>query len=119
MRALVTGATGFVGSAVRRALVAAGWQVRALVRAGSDHRNLQNLPVDMVAGDLADGASLDRALADCQALFISLRTTASGRSSRSSCIGPTWMEPAVSSMPPAGRSLARRLYEQCRHDRLA
>src|SRR5258708_26919999 len=69
MRALVTGATGFVGSAVARALVAAGWQVRALVRGSSDHRNLQSLPVDMVAGDLADGASLDRALSDCQALF--------------------------------------------------
>ena len=69
MRALVTGASGFVGSAVARALVAAGWQVRGLVRAGSDRRNLQHLPVDMVAGDLADGASLDRALADCQALF--------------------------------------------------
>ena len=69
MRALVTGATGFVGSAVARALVAAGWQVRALVRAGSDRRNLQQLPVDMVTGDLADLVSLDRALADCQALF--------------------------------------------------
>ena len=69
MMALVTGATGFVGSAVARALAGAGWQVRALVRAGSDRRNLQHLPVDMVAGDLADGASLDRALADCQALF--------------------------------------------------
>ncbi|HEY4748514.1 MAG TPA: NmrA family NAD(P)-binding protein, partial [Steroidobacteraceae bacterium] len=68
MMALVTGATGFVGSAVARALAGAGWQVRALVRAGSDRRNLQHLPVDMVAGDLADGASLDRALADCQAL---------------------------------------------------
>ena len=69
MMALVTGATGFVGSAVARALLGAGWQVRALVRAGSDRRNLQHLPVDMVVGDLADGASLDRALADCQALF--------------------------------------------------
>jgi dihydroflavonol-4-reductase len=69
MMALVTGATGFVGSAVARALVGAGWQVRALVRAGSDRRNLQHLPVDLVAGDLADGASLDRALTGCQALF--------------------------------------------------
>jgi dihydroflavonol-4-reductase len=69
MMALVTGATGFVGSAVARALVGAGWQVRALVRAGSDRRNLQHLAVEMVAGDLADAAALDRALADCQALF--------------------------------------------------
>ena len=69
MMALVTGATGFVGSAVARALVGAGWQVRALVRAGSDRRNLQHLAVEMVAGDLADAAVLDRALADCQALF--------------------------------------------------
>ncbi|TLY98036.1 MAG: NAD-dependent epimerase/dehydratase family protein, partial [Gammaproteobacteria bacterium] len=43
MRALVTGATGFVGSAVARALRAGGWQVRALVRAGSDRRNLREL----------------------------------------------------------------------------
>jgi len=69
MTAVVTGATGFVGSAVARALVAAGWQVRALVRAGSDRRNLQQLAVDTVAGDLADGPSLERALADCRALF--------------------------------------------------
>jgi dihydroflavonol-4-reductase len=69
MMALVTGATGFVGSAVARALVGAGWQVRALVRAGSDRRNLQHLAVEVVAGDLADAAALDRALADCQALF--------------------------------------------------
>ena len=69
MMALVTGATGFVGSAVARALAVAGWQVRALVRAGSDRRNLQHLPLDLVVGDLANDASLDRALADCQALF--------------------------------------------------
>lgn len=69
MRALVTGATGFVGSAVARALLQAGWQVRALVRKGSDRRNLQPLAVDIVAGDLSDEPSLARAMVDCQALF--------------------------------------------------
>jgi dihydroflavonol-4-reductase len=69
MRALVTGATGFVGSAVARALLQAGWQVRALVRKDSSLHNLRQLDLQSVVGDLADRASLDRALADCQGLF--------------------------------------------------
>ncbi len=69
MRALVTGATGFVGSAVARALTVAGWQVRALVRAGSDRRNLRELPVEIASGDLTERASLDGALDGCEALF--------------------------------------------------
>jgi dihydroflavonol-4-reductase len=69
MRALVTGASGFVGSAVARALGNAGWQVCALVRAGSDRRNLQGLAVDVAVGDITDGPSLDAALRGCEALF--------------------------------------------------
>jgi dihydroflavonol-4-reductase len=69
MRALVTGATGFVGSAVARALGDAGWQVRALARADSDRRNLRQRPFEIVTGDLADGASLEAALGDCDALL--------------------------------------------------
>ena len=69
MRALVTGASGFVGSAVARALLLRGWQVRALVRAGSDRRNLEPLAVELATGDLSDRGSLDAALAGCEALF--------------------------------------------------
>jgi dihydroflavonol-4-reductase len=69
MKALVTGATGFVGAAIARVLGSAGWQVRALARAGSDRGNLQRLAVEVVEGDLADPASLERALAGCSALF--------------------------------------------------
>jgi dihydroflavonol-4-reductase len=69
MKALVTGATGFVGAAVARALIREGWQVRALARPGSDRRNIQALPVEVSEGNLADRPSLDRALSGCEALF--------------------------------------------------
>ena len=69
MRALLTGATGFVGSAVARALLREGWQVRALVRPNSNRRNLQGLEIETVAGDLNDRSSLDHAVAGCEALF--------------------------------------------------
>ena len=69
MKSLVTGATGFVGSAVVRRLRAAGHDVRVLVRAGSDRRNIEGLPVEIVPGDLTDPASLARALKGCETLF--------------------------------------------------
>ena len=69
MSVLVTGATGFVGSAVARALVHCGSQVRVLVRSGSDRGNLQGLPVQIAVGDLTDRASLERALTGCTALY--------------------------------------------------
>jgi dihydroflavonol-4-reductase len=66
---LVTGATGFVGSAVARALVARGHSVRVLVRRAADRRNVTGLPVEVVAGDLTDAESLGRAVAGCRYLF--------------------------------------------------
>lgn len=69
MRALVTGATGFVGAAVARALLNDGWEVRALARPQSNRCNLQGLSIEICVGDLTDPASLERALANCTALF--------------------------------------------------
>ena len=69
MKALVTGATGFVGAAVARALLEKQWQVRVLARKGSDRRNLNELPLDVVEGDLTDAGSLQRAVDGCEALF--------------------------------------------------
>lgn len=66
---LVTGATGFVGSAVLRELLAQGRQVRVLVRPSSDRSNLHGLEVEMAEGDLRDPLSLSRAVADCEAVF--------------------------------------------------
>jgi dihydroflavonol-4-reductase len=69
MKALVTGATGFVGAAVARALERAGWQVRVLVRSGSDRSNLSPMAVEVAEGDLADPGSLEHALEGCTGLF--------------------------------------------------
>jgi dihydroflavonol-4-reductase len=63
---LLTGATGFVGSAVARALLARGHRVRALARPGGDRRNLAGLDLEVVEGDLSDPASLARAVAGCR-----------------------------------------------------
>ncbi len=65
----VTGATGFVGSAVARQALAAGARVRVLARPGSDRRNLAGLDVEVAEGDLDDPASLERAVAGCDAVF--------------------------------------------------
>jgi dihydroflavonol-4-reductase len=69
MKALVTGATGFVGAAVARALLNAQWQVRVLARSGSDRSNLRALSVEVHEGDLNHPASLQPALQGCEALF--------------------------------------------------
>ncbi|HNO76208.1 hopanoid-associated sugar epimerase [Nitrosomonas mobilis] len=69
MITLVTGATGFVGAAVVRALVQTGIDVRVLVRPNSDLQNLDGLPVERVSGDLRDPVSLRRALTGCRHLY--------------------------------------------------
>jgi dihydroflavonol-4-reductase len=69
MTTLVTGASGFVGAAVLRHLVAAGHDVRVLVRPTSDRRNLADVACEVVVGDLADPASLAAAVRGCTALF--------------------------------------------------
>jgi dihydroflavonol-4-reductase len=66
MTTLVTGATGFVGSAVARTLAARGHRLRLLTRATSDRRNLDGLEAEVVIGDLTDPASLVRAAAGCR-----------------------------------------------------
>lgn len=65
----VTGATGFVGAAVARALVARGERVRVLARAASDRSNLIGLDAEVVIGDLRDPASITAAVAGARSVF--------------------------------------------------
>ena len=69
MLAFVTGATGFVGSHVARALAAQGADLRLLVRSGSDLRNVRELQAEQVIGDLRDAASLKKSVAGCDVVF--------------------------------------------------
>ncbi len=66
---LVTGASGFVGSAVARALLAEGEALRVLVRPSSPRTNLTGLDVEAMEGDLRDPASVARAMAGVRHLF--------------------------------------------------
>ncbi len=63
---LLTGATGFVGSAVARNLAARGHRLRLLVRRTSDRRNLAGVEAELVEGDLTDAASVARAVDGCR-----------------------------------------------------
>jgi len=69
MKALVTGATGFIGGNLVRQLLKQGYQVKALIRQGSNPRNIDGLNVESAFGDLRDKPSLGRALDECDALF--------------------------------------------------
>lgn len=66
---LVTGASGFVGAAVLRALLARGRRVRVLLRPRSDRRNIDGLDVEPRIGTLEDATSLREAVEGCGVLY--------------------------------------------------
>lgn len=68
-RVLITGASGFVGSAVARSAAVRGFSIRAMVRASSPRTNLADLDCEIVEGDMKDAASMSRAMKDVRFLF--------------------------------------------------
>jgi dihydroflavonol-4-reductase len=69
MLVFVTGATGFVGSHVARALADQGADLRLLVRGSSDLRNIEDLNAERVIGELRDAASIQTAMSGCEVVF--------------------------------------------------
>ena len=67
--AFLTGATGFVGSAVARKLLSEGLAVRALVRRGSNRSNLEGLDLNLVEGDIRDAELLHRVVHGVRYVF--------------------------------------------------
>lgn len=68
MKVFVTGGTGFVGANLVRLLLRQGYQVRALVRPGSNLDNLKSLDVELVTGEL-NSRDLEQQMQGCQVLF--------------------------------------------------
>src|SRR5689334_1790815 len=66
---LVTGASGFIGSAVVRKLDERGETERCFVEPGAKLGNLEGLPVEIVRGDINDRFAVGRALDGCDTLF--------------------------------------------------
>jgi len=69
MKAFITGATGFIGGNLARALLNDEHQVRALVRPGSDRRNVAGLPLELTEGDLDNQYKLAEQIAGCDVVF--------------------------------------------------
>jgi dihydroflavonol-4-reductase len=69
MLIFLTGATGFLGSHVARALADQGADLRLLVRPTSNLKNLEGLPAETVIGDLRNPASLEKPMVGCEAVF--------------------------------------------------
>ncbi len=69
MKAFLTGATGFVGSHVARALAAGGADLRLLVRRSSRTDNIAELQAEIAFGDLRDPGFLKSAMTGCEFVF--------------------------------------------------
>jgi dihydroflavonol-4-reductase len=68
-RVVVTGASGFIGAAVVRALLARRAHVLALVEPGGDVQNLQDLEVDLIEVDVRDGKTLTKVCDGARFIF--------------------------------------------------
>jgi len=69
MKAFVTGATGFIGASIVRALISDGHEVRALVRPDANRKNIAGLPLEIWEGDLLAPHTLAAGIAGCDLLF--------------------------------------------------
>ncbi|EQA36645.1 putative hopanoid-associated sugar epimerase [Leptospira inadai serovar Lyme str. 10] len=69
MKKLVTGAAGFIGSAIVRELLKEGHEVKVLIRKSTNPKGLEGLDVEVAYGDICDGDSMRSALKGCDTLY--------------------------------------------------
>ncbi len=105
--ALVTGASGFIGSAICRALTLEGFRVRALLRPTSSHLALERLPVQAVLGDIRRPESLGQAMDGVSIVFHAAAESAYWR--RPADVLPAAVEGTRNIVAAAGAAGVRRL----------
>ena len=111
MKALVTGATGFIGANLVRELLKQDYQVRALVRKESSRRNIDGLRMEIAYGDLRDKESLDSALLKgvmCSSMWPPL--IPSGRPIPMSYTKPMFEAPRTCSSAAMARGIKKVVY---------
>ncbi len=69
MRALITGATGFIGSHLSEWLLKKGFEVHCLIRKTSNLRWIRPLQIRLIEADFSDSQSLNRAVAGMDYIF--------------------------------------------------
>ena len=69
MKTLVTGATGFLGNAIARALQRTGVEIKLLIRQSSNTNTIQDIDAEKFVGDIQDPLSIKNALRGCKYLY--------------------------------------------------
>ena len=108
MRALVTGASGFIGSNLVDRLLAEGVQVKCLVRPRTNLTWLGSQNLTLVPGDFHDPASLTPAIGDVDVVFHVAGATRAAR--RADTSGGTWRQPAICLRPVGNMGLRIRKF---------
>ena len=107
MKALITGATGFIGSHLTEALLKKGYSVRCLIRKTSDTKWLEPHSVELVYGDCIDIDSLKEAVKDCQYVFHLAGLTKACREEEYFCINVQGTENIIKAILSSATNLRR------------
>ncbi|RMG74930.1 MAG: NAD-dependent epimerase/dehydratase family protein [Nitrospirae bacterium] len=107
MKALVTGATGFIGSHLTEALLKKGYSVRCLIRKTSDTKWIESQAVEIVYGDCIDFDSLKEAVSDCDYVFHLAGLTKACREEDYFCVNVKGTENILKAVLSANRQLKR------------
>ncbi len=107
MKALITGATGFIGSHLTEALLKRGYAVKCLIRKTSDTKWIESQAVELCYGDCVDFDSLKKAVSNCDYVFHLAGLTKACREEDYFCVNVKGTENIVKAIVASNRNLKR------------